>query len=84
MRAGMSAFGLRDIGKTRPMTGTPDGPSIRQEDRRDSIGDVAGSRGTDQRTEQVNPAQNPAPSSPEPDREAVKKGEETLERVKPY
>ena len=66
------------------MTRTPDGPNTRQEDRRDSIGDVAGSRGTDQRTEQVDPAQNPAPRSPEPDQEAVKKGEETLERVKPY
>jgi len=66
------------------MTSTPDGPRIRQEDQRDSFGDMAGSRGTDERTEQVDPNQNPAPRSPEPDREMVEKGEEVLERVKPY
>jgi hypothetical protein len=55
-----------------------------QEEARDSIGDTAGSRGTDERREPVDPAENPAPPSPEPDREAVEKGEETLERVKPY
>lgn len=41
-------------------------------------------RGKDDRRGTVNPGQNPAPSSPEPDPEAVRKGEETLERVKPY
>jgi hypothetical protein len=41
-------------------------------------------RGADERRETVNPAENPAPRSPEPDHEAVKKGEETLERIKPY
>ena len=66
------------------MTTTPDGPNSRQEDRRDSIGDVAGIRGTDERREPVDPVQNPAPTSPEPDREAVEKGQEMLERVKPY
>lgn len=66
------------------MTSTPDGPNTRQEDARDSIGDVARSRGSDERRKQVNPADNPAPSSPEPDREALRKGEEVLERVKPY
>jgi hypothetical protein len=65
------------------MTKTPDGPDS-QEDLRDSIGDVAASRGTDQRRQAVNPTQNPAPRSPEPDREAIRKGEETLARVKPY
>jgi hypothetical protein len=66
------------------MTSTADGPDNNQEDRQGSMGDAAGSRGTDERRESVDPAGNPAPRSPEPDREAVKKGEETLERVKPY
>lgn len=66
------------------MTSTPNEPNTRQDDTRESIRDVAGSRGIDQRTEQVDPAQNPAPRSPEPDREAVDKGEQILERVKPY
>ncbi|HEY1521853.1 MAG TPA: hypothetical protein VGF70_02490 [Solirubrobacteraceae bacterium] len=66
------------------MTSAQDGPNSMQEEARDSIGDTAGSRGTDERREPVDPAENPAPPSPEPDREAVEKGEETLERVKPY
>jgi hypothetical protein len=41
-------------------------------------------RGADERRETVDPAKNPAPRSPEPDREAVEKGQEVLERVKPY
>ena len=41
-------------------------------------------RGTDERKSAVDPAQNPAPRSPEPDERAVKEGEEALERVKPY
>lgn len=41
-------------------------------------------RGADERRGTVDPSQNPAPSSPEPDREAVERGEEILERVKPY
>ncbi len=41
-------------------------------------------RGADERRGTVDPAKNPAPRSPEPDREAVEKGEEILERVKPY
>lgn len=41
-------------------------------------------RGADERREAVDPAQNPAPRSPEPDQEAVEKGEEVLERIKPY
>jgi hypothetical protein len=41
-------------------------------------------RGEDDRKHSVDPAQNPAPSSPEPDERAVKDGEEALERVKPY
>jgi hypothetical protein len=66
------------------MKSASDGPNSSQEDVRHSIGDVAGRRGTDERRAAVNPAQNPAPSSPEPDREALRKGEETLERVKAY
>ncbi len=38
----------------------------------------------DDRRSPVNPTQNPMPSSPVADEEAVRKGEETLERVKPY
>jgi len=41
-------------------------------------------RGADERRETVDPAQNPAPRSPEPDQEAIEKGEEILERIKPY
>jgi len=41
-------------------------------------------RGEDDRRGTVDPSQNPAPSSPAPDEEAVRKGEEALERVKPY
>ena len=41
-------------------------------------------RGEDDRTSDVNPAENPAPQSPEADEEAIRKGEEILERVKPY
>lgn len=41
-------------------------------------------RGADDRRSAVNPAANPAPSSPAPDEDAVRKGEETLERVKAY
>lgn len=66
------------------MTSTPDEANTGPEESRDSIRDVAGSRGIDQRTEEVDPTQNPAPRSPEPDREAVKKGEQILDRVKPY
>jgi hypothetical protein len=66
------------------MTTTPDGPNSSQEDPRDSIGDAATRRGTDERREAVDPTHNPAPRSPEPDADAVKKGQETLERVKPY
>jgi hypothetical protein len=62
------------------MTITP--PS--QDDARDTSANTTGQRGTDERREAVNPAENPAPSSPEPDPDAVRKGEETLERVKPY
>jgi hypothetical protein len=38
----------------------------------------------DDRRGSVNPADNPRPSSPEADADAVREGEEKLERVKPY
>jgi hypothetical protein len=41
-------------------------------------------RGTDDRRHDVRPTDNPAPSSPQADDEAVRKGVEMLERVKPY
>ncbi|MBV9311471.1 MAG: hypothetical protein JOZ73_11595 [Solirubrobacterales bacterium] len=41
-------------------------------------------RGQDDRTGEVNPAENPAPHSPEPDEDAIRKGEEILDRIKPY
>lgn len=50
----------------------------------DSTLETAATRGRDDRRSTVNPADNPAPSSPQPDEEAVRKGEENLESVKPY
>jgi hypothetical protein len=44
----------------------------------------SGSRVVDDRRGPVKPTDNPVPSSPEPDREAVREGEEKLDRVKPY
>ncbi len=41
-------------------------------------------RGDDDRKNTVNPADNPAPSSPAPEPDAVREGEDKLERVKPY
>ena len=38
----------------------------------------------DDRRNTVDPAQSPVPSSPPADEEAVRAGEEILERVKPY
>jgi hypothetical protein len=38
----------------------------------------------DDRRSAVNPADNPRPSSPEAEADAVRAGEEKLERVKPY
>jgi hypothetical protein len=56
---------------------------ITQQDR-DSMADTAGRRGSDDRRGQVNPAEDPAPHSPESDQEAIRKGEENLARVKAY
>jgi hypothetical protein len=40
--------------------------------------------GDDDRRGQRNPADGPAPRSPEPEEEALRSGEEKLERVKAY
>lgn len=40
-------------------------------------------RGEDDRRHTVDPASNPAPSSPPPDEEAVRRGEENLDSVTP-
>lgn len=49
-----------------------------------STAESAGRRGKDDRRGEVNPADNPAPTSPAPDKDAIRKGEEILQRVKPY
>jgi hypothetical protein len=43
-----------------------------------------GAHKTDDRRSEVKPTDNPVPSSPEPDADAVREGEEKLGRVKPY
>ena len=55
------------------MTQTPDPTSPKETER-----------GEDDRRGDVNPADNPAPHSPEPDEQALREGEESLRRVKPY
>jgi hypothetical protein len=66
------------------MSSTPHNQQTDPDDPRQSTQDTAGRRGSDERRQPVDPAQNPAPRSPEPDQEAIRKSEETLERVKPY
>ena len=48
-----------------------------------SVGEGNGAQADDRRGT-VKPTDNPVPSSPQADEEAVRAGEETLERVKPY
>ena len=55
--------------------------TIRQDQARDQAG---GARKVDDRRGDVKPTDNPRPSSPEPEADAVREGEEKLERVKPY
>lgn len=43
-----------------------------------------GRRAGDDRRSEVKPTDNPVPSSPEPDADAVREGQEKLDRVKPY
>ncbi len=47
----------------------------------ESTSETAAKRGRDDRRGTVNPADNPAPSSPEPDKDALRKGEENLDSV---
>lgn len=50
----------------------------------ESNAETAGTRGSDDRRSVVNPADNPAPSSPQPSVDAVREAEEKLDSVKPY
>jgi hypothetical protein len=50
----------------------------------DSTTETAGRRGKDDRRGRVDPKENPAPQSPDPDREEIRKGEEILSRIKAY
>jgi hypothetical protein len=54
--------------ETTPQDGEPRGKARRNDDRR----------------QPVRPTDNPVPSSPQPDENAVREGEEKLSRVKPY
>ena len=44
----------------------------------------AESRGGDDRKSEVNPADSPVPSNPPVDEDALRKGEDNLDSVKPY
>jgi hypothetical protein len=73
-------FGSLRAGETERM-------SEREEigiDERVSASEQAGRRGTDDRRGTVRPGDDPAPSSPPQDEDAVRKGQDVLERVKPY
>lgn len=56
-------------------------PSTASEERGGSEHEEAGQRGADDRRGEVNPADNPAPRSPQPDEEEIRRGEEKLDRV---
>jgi hypothetical protein len=67
--------------------GETEGMSEREDthiDQRASALEQAARRGTDDRRGTVSPGDDPAPVSPPPDEDAVRKGEDVLERVKPY
>lgn len=55
--------------------------TTRQEQSQDQTG---GAHKIDDRRGQIQPTDNPVPSSPEADADAVRDGKEKLERVKPY
>jgi hypothetical protein len=65
------------------MTETPQTPEDPQEPAGGREVPTA-SRGDDDRKGDVNPADDPAPHSPEADEDAVRKSEEILDRIKPY
>ena len=52
--------------------------------QRETTLESAGKRGRDDRRGSVRPGEDPAPVSPAPDLEAIRKGEEMLERIKAY
>jgi hypothetical protein len=60
-------FALRQRGETEAMAQTPDKHTP--------------ARGQDDRRAETNPAHDPAPRSPAPDEEAVRKGQENLDTV---
>jgi hypothetical protein len=55
-----------------------------QKDDSNTQDETGGTHKIDDRRSEVKPTDNPVPSSPEPDGDAVQQGEEKLERVKPY
>lgn len=73
---------FRDAGRgeTQQMSEREEQTTLQPE----SIAQFAGRRGDDDRRGRVAPESNPAPVSPAADEEAIHKGEEILERVKPY
>jgi hypothetical protein len=60
-------FALRQRGETEAMAQTPD--------------KQAPQRGEDDRRAGTNPAHDPAPRSPAPDEDAVRKGQENLDSI---
>lgn len=62
------------------MTQRDDTPQQDQQSEDQSVGQTK----RDDRRGTVNPSDNPRPSSPEAEADAVREGEEKLDRVKPY
>jgi hypothetical protein len=73
-------FGRLRAGETHGMSERED----TRVDQRASASEPAVRRGSDDRRGTVRPGDDPAPVSPPPDEEAVRKGQDVLERVKPY
>jgi hypothetical protein len=73
-------FGSLRAGETHRMSEREDTHTY----QRATAFELAGRRGTDDRRGTVRPGDDPAPVSPPPDEDAVRKGEDILERVKPY
>jgi hypothetical protein len=63
---------------------TRDGAVGQQPPRGDEQPGFSGRTTGDDRRGSVKPTDNPVPSSPEADEQAVREGAEKLERVKPY
>jgi hypothetical protein len=73
-------FGTRRRGETGLMSEREVAPK----EQRRSTSESAAQRGHDDRRSTVRPSDDPAPVSPTPDADAIRKGEEVLERIKPY